>query len=51
MRPRFDPAFIRGTVWYASAVKRPVRWTVLTRASEFNILVDDSYELAAYRPA
>lgn len=51
MRPRFDPAFIRGTVWYASAVKRPVRWTVLTRASELNILVDDTYELAAYRPA
>jgi hypothetical protein len=31
--------------------ERPVRWTVVTRASELNILVDDTYELAAYRPA
>ncbi len=51
MRPRFDPAFTLGSVWYAPAVKRPVRWTVVTRASELNVLVDDTYELAAYRPA
>jgi hypothetical protein len=51
MRPRFDPAFTLARVWYAPAVKRPVRWTVATRASELNVLVDDTYELAAYRPA
>jgi hypothetical protein len=51
MRSRVDPVFIRGMVWYAPAVKRPVRWTVLTRAGEMNVLVDDTYELAAYRPA
>jgi hypothetical protein len=51
MRPQFDPAFTLGSVWYAPAVKRPVRWTVVTRASELNVLVDDTYELAAYRPA
>jgi hypothetical protein len=51
MRPRFDPAFTLASVWYAPAVKRPVRWTVVTRAAERNIIVDDTYELASYRVA
>ena len=51
MRPEVDPAFILATVWYAAAMKRPVRWTVVARASDRNILVDDTYELATYRPA
>ena len=51
MRPQIDPVFTLGTVWYAPAVKRSVRWMVVTRAGARNILVDDTYELAAYRPA
>jgi len=51
MRPEFDPAFILATVWYVASVKRPVRWTVVARASDRNILVDDTYELTSYRPA
>ena len=51
MRPRFDAAFTLASVWYVPAVKRPVRWTVVTRAAERNILVDDTYELASYRVA
>ncbi|HTO50721.1 MAG TPA: hypothetical protein VML91_23995 [Burkholderiales bacterium] len=51
LRPQIDPVFTLGTVWYAAAVRRPVRWTVVTRAGALNILVDDTYELAAYRPA
>lgn len=51
LRPQIDPVFTLGTVWYAAAVKRPVRWTVVARAGALNILVDDTYELAAYRPA
>ena len=51
MRPQIDPVFILASVWYAPAVKRPARWTVVTRAGARNILVDDTYELAAYRPA
>jgi hypothetical protein len=50
LRPRFDPVSTLGTVWYAPAIKRPVRWTVVTRASERNVVVDDTYELASYRP-
>jgi hypothetical protein len=50
LRPRFDPVSTLGTVWYAPAVKRPVRWTVVSRASERNVIVDDTYELASYRP-
>lgn len=51
MRPEFDPAFILATVWYVAAVKRPVRWTIVARAGDRNVLVDDTYELASYRPA
>lgn len=51
MRPQIDPAFTLATVWYAPGPKRPVRWTVVTRASALNVIVDDTYELAAYRPA
>lgn len=51
MRQRFDPAFTFASVWYVPAVKRPVRWTVVTRAAERNILVDDTYELVSYRVA
>lgn len=51
LRPQVDPVFTLATVWYAPGPKRPVRWTVVTRASELNIIVDDTYELAAYRPA
>ena len=51
MRQYFDPVFTRGTVWYAPGVKRPVRWTVLTRAGALNVLANDTYELLAYRPA
>ena len=51
LRPQIDPVFTLATVWYAAAAKRPVRWTVVTRAGALNILVDDTYELAAYRPA
>jgi hypothetical protein len=51
MRPRFDPVFTLAAVWYVPAVKRPVRWTVVTRAAERNILVDDTYELASFRVA
>ena len=51
MRPEMDPAFILATVWYVAAVKRPVRWTVVARAGDRNILVDDTYELSSYRPA
>ena len=49
MRQRFDPVFTLGTVWYVPAVKRPVQWTVVTRAAERNVLVDDTYELESYR--
>jgi hypothetical protein len=49
MRPRFDAAFTLASVWYVPVVKRPVRWTVVTRAAERNIIVDDTYELASYR--
>jgi hypothetical protein len=51
LRPRFDPVFILGAVWYAPAVKRPVRWTVVTRADQQNVIGDDLFELAAWRPA
>lgn len=50
LRPRLDPVWTLGTVWYAPAVKRPVRWTIVTRASERNVVADDTYELASYRP-
>jgi len=51
LRPRFDPVDTLGTVWYVPAVKRPVRWTVVTRAAERNVVVDDTYELASFRVA
>ena len=51
MRQQFDPAFTLGTVWYAPGVKRPVRWTVLTRAAALNVVANDTYELLAYHPA
>jgi hypothetical protein len=51
MRPQFDPAFTLGAVWYAPAVKRPVRWTVVTRASELNVLSAAPTSFPAYRPA
>jgi len=51
LRPRFDPVTISGTVWYAPAVKRPVRWTVVTRADQQNVVGDDTYELVDWRPA
>jgi hypothetical protein len=28
-----------------------VLWKVVTRASALNVLVDDTYQLASYRPA
>lgn len=51
LRPRLDPVFILGAVWYAPAVKRPVRWTVVTRADQQNVIGDDTYELESHRPA
>jgi hypothetical protein len=51
LQPRIDPAFTLATVWYAPGPKRAVRWKLVTRASALNILVDDTYELASYRPA
>ena len=51
LRPQVDPVFSLATVWYAAAAKRPVRWTVVTRAGALNILVEDTYELASYRAA
>jgi hypothetical protein len=51
LQPRIDPAFTLATVWYAPGPKRAVRWRLVTRASALNILVDDTYELAGYRPA
>jgi hypothetical protein len=52
LRPQLDPVSILGTVWYAPAVKRPVRWTVVTRAAgQRNVIVDDTYELASFRVA
>jgi serine/threonine protein kinase HipA of HipAB toxin-antitoxin module len=50
LQPRIDPVFTLATVWYAPAVKRAVRWHLTTRAGALNILVDDTYELASYRP-
>jgi len=51
LQPRSDPAFTLATVWYAPGPKRAVRWTLVTRASALNVLVDDTYALAGYRPA
>lgn len=51
LQPRIDPAFTLATVWYAAAVRRPVQWRLVTRASALNILVDDTYRLAGYRAA
>ena len=39
-----------GTVWYAPAVTRPGRWTVVPRARERNVIDDHTYALASYRP-
>jgi len=51
LQPRIDPAFTLATVWYAPGPKRAVQWKLVTRASALNILVDDTYQLASYRPA
>lgn len=51
LQPRIDPAFTLATVWYAPGPKRAVLWKLVTRASALNILVDDTYQLASYRPA
>jgi hypothetical protein len=51
LQPRIDPAFTLATVWYAPGPKRAVLWKVVTRASALNVLVDDTYQLASYRPA
>jgi hypothetical protein len=51
LQPRIDPAFTLATVWYAPGPKRAVQWKLVTRASALNVLVDDSYQLASYRPA
>jgi hypothetical protein len=51
LQPRIDPAFTLATVWYAPGPKRAVQWRLVTRASALNILVDDTYQLASYRPA
>lgn len=50
LQPRIDPVFTLATVWYAAAIKRPVQWKLVTRAGALNILVDDTYQLASYRP-
>jgi len=51
LQPRIDPAFTLATVWYAPGPKRAVQWKLVTRASALNLLVDDTYQLASYRPA
>jgi hypothetical protein len=51
LQPRIDPAFSLATVWYAPGPKRAVQWKLVTRASALNVLVDDTYQLASYRPA
>ena len=51
LQPRIDPAFTLATVWYAPGPKRAVQWKLVTRASALNVLVDDTYQLASYRPA
>jgi hypothetical protein len=51
LQPRIDPVFTLATVWYAPTMKRPVQWHLTTRAGALNILVDDTYQLATYRPA
>lgn len=51
LQPRIDPAFTLATVWYAPAVRRPVQWHFTTRAGALNILLEDTYRLASYRPA
>jgi len=49
LQPFIDPMFTLATVWYAPAVKRPVQWTLTTRASSLNVLVGDTYQLESYR--
>jgi hypothetical protein len=51
LQPRIDPAFTLATVWYAPGPKRAVQWKLVTRASALNVIVDDTYQLASYRPA
>ncbi len=51
LQPRIDPVFTLATVWYAPGPKRAAQWRLVTRAGALNILVDDTYQLASYRPA
>jgi hypothetical protein len=51
LQPRIDPVFTLATVWYAPGPKRAVQWRLVTRAGALNVLVDDTYQLASYRPA
>ena len=44
-----DPVQIYATAWYASAVKRIVKFDFLTQALRLNPLSRDHYELVSYR--
>jgi hypothetical protein len=44
-----DPVEIFATAWYASAVKRIVKFDFMTQALRLNPLTRDLYELASYR--
>ena len=44
-----DPVQIYATAWYASAVKRIVKFDFLSQALRLNPLARDHYELASYR--